>query len=123
MTQEQRFSVAQLAGDGTHAGRMNDPTGSARIRGLCGDVMEFYLDVREERIVEVRFHPEGCEVTAACGALAARLAEGRSVDQALHISPGDLIDRISDLAPTDRHCAILAVTTLYAAVADYLLKP
>jgi nitrogen fixation NifU-like protein len=104
-------------------GRMNDPTSAADIRGPCGDEMEFYLEIRDETIVSVRYHTTGCGNTRACGYAVARRAEGRKVTDALSISAGEII-RSGECEPeAGRHCAILAVTTLYRAIADYLLQP
>lgn len=104
-------------------GRMNDPTAAASIKGICGDEMEFYLVIRDERIEDIRYHTTGCGNTRSCGHAVARRAKGRSITDALSISAGELI-RSGECEPeAGRHCAILAVTTLYRAIADYLLTP
>ena len=104
-------------------GRMNDPTGAGTIRGPCGDAMEFYIYVRGGVIEDIRYYPEGCGNTRACGLAVARRAKGRKITDALSISAGEII-RSGECDPeAGRHCAILAVSTLYRAVADYLLKP
>ena len=101
-------------------GRMNDPTAAASVKGLCGDEMEFYLVIRDDRIEDIRYHTNGCGNTRACGRAVARRAKGRSVTDALSISAGELI-RSGECEPeSGRHCAILAVTTLHSAVANYL---
>ncbi|MCX5790849.1 MAG: iron-sulfur cluster assembly scaffold protein, partial [Elusimicrobia bacterium] len=71
---------------------------------------------------EVRFHAAGCVFTKACGAAAAFYADGRVLEEALFISPGLIIKVLGNLPADHRHCAILAATTLYKAMADYLLK-
>lgn len=104
-------------------GRMNDPTSAASIRGPCGDEMEFYLYIKNDIVEDVKYYTEGCENTRACGHAAARRAKGQSVTDALSISAGEII-RSGECEPEGgRHCAILAVSTLYRAIADYLLKP
>lgn len=104
-------------------GRMNDPTGASLLRGPCGDSMEFYLIVRDDVIEDVRFYTEGCGNTRACGDAVARRVLGKPVTEALGISAGEII-RSGECRPEQgRHCAILAVSALYRAVADYLLKP
>jgi nitrogen fixation NifU-like protein len=104
-------------------GRMNDPTAAGVIRGPCGDEMEVYLDIRDGVIEAVRYYTEGCGNTRACGYAVARRAQGRNVVDGLSISAGEII-RSGECEPeAGRHCAILAVTTLYRAIADYLLKP
>ena len=67
-------------------GRMNDPTGSAFVVGLCGDEMEFYLDIRQGRIAEAKYYTNGCEETRQCGRGTAQRATGRLVMDALAIS-------------------------------------
>lgn len=104
-------------------GRMNDPTAAASVRGICGDDMEFYLAIRADRIEDVRYHTQGCGNTRACGRAVAKRAMGRTITDALSISAGEII-RSGECEPeAGRHCAILAVTTFYRAVADYLLAP
>ena len=107
-------------------GRMNDPVASAWIKGACGDEMEFHLDISPDGVLKtVRFYTEnGCFDTIAAGAKTAELAEGRLVIDALGISPRQVLDETQgELQDEGRHCAILAVSTLYKALADYLLQP
>ena len=104
-------------------GRMNDPTAAASVKGICGDEMEFYLYLCDDRVVDVRYYTVGCSNTRACGRAVARRAKGRTVTEALSISAGEII-RSGECEPAaGRHCAILAVTTLYRALAEYLLAP
>ncbi|HRZ87658.1 MAG TPA: iron-sulfur cluster assembly scaffold protein [bacterium] len=115
--------VVTLINDQRHFGRMNDPTGSSYLRGLCGDEMEFYLVIEGGKITDVRYYTEGCSATRACAAMAAKLAGGRTVPEALSISAGEIIRQLRGLPDDHLHCSILAVSTLYRAIADYLLKP
>jgi len=104
-------------------GRMNDPTASAYVTGLCGDEMEFYLDIRGGLIEDVCYYTEGCEHTRMCGAAVAQRAKGKTVLEALGINPREIIEAQQCLPDEGRHCAILAVSTLYRALASYLLLP
>jgi len=104
-------------------GRMNDPTGAGIVRGPCGDTMEFYLYVSDGTVHDVRYYTDGCINTRACGFAVARRAKGREVSDALSISAGEIIFSGECDPAIGRHCAILAVTTLYRAIADYLLRP
>ena len=111
-------------------GRMNDPTASAWITGICGDEIEFYLYIKDDVIETVKFYTEnGCNDTRAAGAKVAELAESRNVMDALAVNPRQVLDALnyssegnSEISENGRHCAILAVSTLYKAIADYLLQ-
>ena len=105
-----------------HFGRMNNPTSSVCIKGPCGDEMEFYLVINDGIIEEVKFYTDGCISTIACGEVAARLAQGKSINEVLDISPGKVKQILKELPQTHSHCSILAVCTLHRAVADFLLK-
>jgi len=104
-------------------GRMNDPTAAAVVRGPCGDEMEFYLAIRDSVIEDVRCYTDGCVHTRTCGLAVARRARGKTVLDALGINPKQIIDSGECAVEGGRHCAILAVTTLYRAIANYLLMP
>lgn len=102
--------------------RMNDPDGAAYIKGICGDSMEMYLVVENGTISESTFFTDGCNSSRFCGATAARLAKGKSLKDVLRLSPADVIDAWGEIPGGNIHCAILAVSTLHRALADYLLK-
>lgn len=104
-------------------GRMNDPTASAYVKGICGEEMEFYLVIEQGRLTDVKYYSEGCEGTKACAAMAASLVLNKTVDEALLVSAGEVIKHLPDLPQEHLHCSILAVTTLYRAIAEYLLQP
>lgn len=104
-------------------GQMNDPSGSAYIKGACGDQMEFYIVAEGGAITDVKFYTDGCGYTMACGAMVSRLATGKAIPEALNISAGQVLAELGVVPKSHTHCAILAVSTLYKAIADYLLKP
>jgi nitrogen fixation protein NifU and related proteins len=106
----------------SNMGRMNDSNGSARTKGLCGDTMEMYLTIKDNRIEKALFHTDGCSASRACGSTAARLAAGKTLSEVLRLSPADVLDAWADLPQGNIHCSILAVGTLHKAVADYLLR-
>ena len=105
-----------------NTGRMNDPSGAAWIKGLCGDIMEIYLIIKNNKIIEAKFFTNGCGATLACGSAVTELAKNKTIDKVLSISPKKIINHLEGLPIENIHCAILAVSTLHKAIADYLLK-
>lgn len=103
-------------------GRMNDPDGSAYIKGLCGDTMEFYLVINDNKISDAWFFTDGCGSSISAGSTVANLAKDKEIKEALHISPADVIEKMEENPGFEKHCAILAVMTLYKAIADYILR-
>lgn len=107
-----------------HYGQMNDPTCCSYLKGPCGDFMEFYLAVDTDgRITEIMYYTEGCDATRTCASIVCLMARGATVMEALSISAGAVLAKIKNLPDDHRHCAILSVSSLYRAIADYLLMP
>jgi nitrogen fixation NifU-like protein len=114
--------VIQYSSHPENMGRMNDPDGVAAVSGLCGDSIEIFLTVVDDRISDIRFATDGCGPTIACGVMATKLAKERTIKDAMKISPADIINGLDGLPERNLHCAILATMTLYKALADYLLR-
>ena len=110
------------APDDPFLGRMLVPTTSAYLKGPCGDEMEFYLKIGAGRIEDVTYYTTGCEHTRMCGTAVSQRAKGKTVLEALGISPREIIEAQECLPEEGKHCAILAVSTLYRALANYLLS-
>ena len=104
-------------------GRMSAPDASARITGACGDDMEFYLVIENNKITDIKYYTEqGCDDTHLAGSAVAKKALNMNLPDALGISAKEIMNEIES-EDNHRHCAILAVSTFYKAVADYLLQP
>jgi nitrogen fixation protein NifU and related proteins len=114
--------VIDLINNQRYFGRMNDPVSSSYLKGPCGDAMEFYLVIEHGKITQIKYYTEGCQATRACASMVAKLAEGKFIKEALSISAGEVIARLKGLPEDHLHCSILSVSTLYRAIADYLLK-
>lgn len=116
-------AIVEVAGKELYFGRMNDASGAAFLKGLCGDEMEFYLVIQDDKVKEIKYYTDGCIFTKACAETACRLVSRKSIDEALRISPRQIIEELKNLPQEYIHCSILAVSTLHKAIADYLLKP
>jgi len=100
-------------------GPLRGANANARITGPCGDTMEFWLRIENERVAQATFTTDGCGHSIISGSLAARLAEGKAVSEAAAISHDDVLEAVGGLPEESRHCALLAANTLKAALSDY----
>ena len=96
--------------------RIDKPDGYGRRTGECGDTVEFFLLVRKGTIDAVFFEIDGCLNTNACANTVAHMAEGKSIEDAWHITPEHIIDYLKTLPPQDHHCAELAAGAFYLAL-------
>jgi nitrogen fixation NifU-like protein len=103
-------------------GTLPAANGYAKGVGICGDAIEVYLSVQDQRITDIRHDPHGCTYTVACGSAMTHLAHGRSLEDALKITPEDVAAELKGLPEDHMHCASLAVNTLGEAIDDFYQK-
>jgi len=102
---------------------LDNPDGHSRVQGTCGDTMEMFLRVKDDKIVECSFLTDGCGTTIVCGSAATELAAGKSFLEALGAVSADGILRVlGGLPESSVHCAQLAAETLRRALADHLYR-
>ncbi len=97
-------------------GPLKGADANARFTGPCGDTMEFWLQLDQNRIVRARFTTDGCGASIASGAMAASLAEGKTIGEALQIEPALVAQKLGGLPADHAHCPVLAITTLKTAL-------
>lgn len=100
-------------------GPLHDFDGNARIKGPCGDTMEFWISVKGTMIEDARYTSDGCYSSSKCGSTAALLASGMLLSEASALSAETVLGRAGDVSEESKHCAQLATDTLKAAIADY----
>ena len=116
-----RFSVKALRAAlyPRHLGKMDQPDGYAHAHGSCGDLMTFYLRVKDGRITKITFTTDGCDATIASGEMLASIVAGLALEEAERVTPDDLLRALDGLPPNHVHCADLAVMTLREAITGY----
>lgn len=103
-------------------GPIEQPDGSARIRGSCGDIIEIYLRFEAERVSEASYVTNGCAASALCGSFTAELAHGKNPEELMDLKPRDVLAAIGTFPAQDRHCATLAMMALHKALNEYLIS-
>ncbi|MFC2027794.1 iron-sulfur cluster assembly scaffold protein [Chloroflexota bacterium] len=101
-------------------GEIPNADGHAAITGPCGDLMEMWVLISNDKILEARFWTSGCATTIAAGSIAAETATGMSIPDALRLSPGQIIKALDGLPEENKDCALMAADTIKGAVKDYL---
>ena len=102
-----------------NVGRLERPHGQAELTGTCGDSLGVQIAVRDGALEQVAVQPRGCAYTLACASAVSVLAQGRTLDAALELSPEDVAAELGGLPEDHAHCARLAVNTLGEAIAEY----
>lgn len=102
--------------------RMLDADASGRVTGGCGDTIEIYLKIQDERVLDASFFTDGCGASQICASWAVELALGRTLDQAVAVEAEDILARLEVFPEDERHCASLAAETLKQAVHAWMTR-
>lgn len=101
-------------------GEMENPDGVGRVGNpTCGDVMELYIKVEDDRIVDARFKTFGCGAAIATSSMVTDMVKGKTVAEALEISNRAVANALDGLPPVKMHCSVLAEQALKSAIEDY----
>ena len=104
-------NVGTLEGDDVAVGRVGNP--------VCGDLMEMYIRVRDDRIEDIRFQTFGCGSAVATSSMTTELVKGMTLDEALDVTRRDVADALDGLPPIKMHCSNLAADALHDAIKNW----
>jgi nitrogen fixation NifU-like protein len=86
---------------------------------LCGDMMTIYLDIKDERIQDIKFQTFGCGAAIAVSSMLTEMAKGKSIDDAKKITNKDVAAALEGLPKNKLHCSNLGADALHLAIKDY----
>jgi len=106
-----------------NVGEIKNPDGIGHIGNpICGDIMELYIKVRNDKIIDAKFKTFGCGAAIATSSMITEMIKGKTVEEALKISNRAVAEALDGLPPVKMHCSVLAENALRAAIDDYLAK-
>ncbi len=88
----------------------------------CGDIMRFYISVRDGRLEDVKFQTFGCGAAIAVSSMISEMARGKTLEEASRISNRDVADALDGLPTNKLHCSNLGADALQAAIRDYYAR-
>lgn len=88
----------------------------------CGDVSRISITVRDHRIADIKFQTVGCGAAIASSSMLTEIARGKTLEEALAISPQKVAEALGGLPATKMICSNLAVQALHRAIQDYLTR-
>jgi nitrogen fixation NifU-like protein len=89
---------------------------------VCGDMMTFYIKVKDNVLEDVRFQTFGCGAAIAVSSMVSEMAKGKSVDEASKITNKMVAEALEGLPKQKMHCSNLGADALQKAIEDYRLK-
>ena len=106
-----------------NVGEIKDADGTGEIGNpVCGDMMTFYIKVKDDIIEDVKFKTFGCGAAIAVSSMVSEMAKGKTLDEAVKITNDDVAQELGGLPKNKMHCSNLGADALHAAIEDYRKK-
>ena len=97
--------------DANAVGRVGNPK--------CGDIMQMYMKIENDIIVDVKFKTFGCGSAIATSSMATEMVKGKHIQEALKLSNKAVAEALDGLPAHKMHCSVLAEEAIRSAIADY----
>jgi nitrogen fixation NifU-like protein len=106
-----------------NVGEIEGADGSGTVGNpVCGDMMTFYIKVKDDRIEDIKFKTFGCGAAIAVSSMVSEMAKGKTLDEAMKITNKDVAKQLDGLPKNKMHCSNLGADALHEAIKDYREK-
>lgn len=103
-----------------NVGEMDDASAVAEAGNpICGDMMRFYIKVKDDKIDEIKFKTFGCGAAIASSSILTDIAKGKTLEEAFELKKEDIVEALGGLPPNKVHCSILGLDALRHAICEY----
>lgn len=94
---------------------------------ICGDQMNLYLKIEKNKegkeiIKDIKFKTLGCAAAISTSSMITEIAKGKTIEEAMKITKGEVAESLDGLPPVKMHCSNLAADALHDALKNYLAK-
>jgi nitrogen fixation NifU-like protein len=106
-----------------NVGEISNPDGIGEEGNpVCGDMMTFYIKVKDNRLEDVKFKTFGCGAAIAVSSMVSEMAKGKTLEEAKKITPELVAKELEGLPKNKFHCSNLGAQALNKAIDDYMAK-
>lgn len=98
--------------------RVSASDGHGRESSDCGDLIEFFVQLKDDTVAEVHCHVAGCTNVFVSARAAGTLVKNKSLREAIAVTTAQNIDDIAALPEQNRHCADMAADAMKKALFD-----
>jgi len=106
-----------------NVGEIENPDGVGEVGNpVCGDMMTFHIKVKGNRLEDVKFKTFGCGAAIAVSSMVSEMAKGKTLEEAMKITPRSVANELEGLPSQKFHCSNLGAQALHKAIEDYQNK-
>jgi nitrogen fixation protein NifU and related proteins len=105
-------------------GKIENPDISQRDSNpLCGDELEMHLNIKDDKVADVKFTGKGCAISQASASMLTELIMGKDFAYVKKLTKEDILDNLGlhELGPARIKCALLSLKVLKSGLYSYLV--
>ncbi|SRR6056297_67871 len=85
----------------------------------CGDVMKIYLQIKDNKIEDIKFETLGCAAAIAVSSAMTEIVKGKSLEEAEQVTKDEVVEALGGLPEMKVHCSVLGIDALKKAIQEY----
>jgi nitrogen fixation NifU-like protein len=103
-----------------NVGEIENPDGIGEVGNpICGDMMAFYIKVKDNHLDDVKFKTFGCGAAIAVSSMVSEMAKGKTLEEVMKITPKLVADALGGLPKQKFHCSNLGAQALHKAINNF----
>ncbi len=89
---------------------------------LCGDELEMNINLKDNKVSDVKFTGKGCAISQASASMLTELIMGKDFDFVKKLTKEDILENLGlhDLGPARIKCALLSLKVLKYGIYSYV---
>ena len=104
-----------------NVGEIKDADGFGTVGNpVCGDLMTFYIKVKDNKLKDIKFKTFGCVAAIAVASIVSDMAKGKTINAAMKITNKMVAKKLGGLPTQKLHCSNLGADALHKAIENYL---
>lgn len=89
---------------------------------VCGDMMTFYIKVKDNILTDVKYQTFGCGAAIAVSSMISEMAIGKTLEEASQLTNNMVAEALGGLPEQKHHCSNLGADALHKAIDHYRSK-
>jgi len=86
---------------------------------VCGDMMTFYIKVKDDRLEDIKYKTFGCVAAIAVSSKVSEMTKGKTVEEAKELTKKTVAEALDGLPKEKMHCSNLGAQALSEAIRSY----
>jgi len=103
-----------------NVGEIEEPDGIGEVGNpVCGDMMTFYIKVKDDKLEDVKYKTFGCVAAIAVSSKVSEMTRGKTLEEARSLTKKAVAEALDGLPKEKMHCSNLGAQALNEAIKDY----